>query len=318
MAWVGLIIALSLAALPSFPTAASHWSNTGFLSPGTAYRGAATNFTFTLFNTAALETLRVSDVWIHLCWQPSDLGYYLKDNDGTYLTLPAAYPREFPLRVTVDRGAPQSCPWLATVNGQAPSDYFETTATYSGSIAIVEPPPLEVNVAPTPTSGTAPLDISFASTVTGGAPPFTYAWSFGDGSTSDQANPTHRYRDGGTYDVNVVVRDATATERQAATTVQVRPGAAFISGGPVGIAVLLAIVAAVGLLVTLFVLRARRRREAPAGTMPALYQLPVSPVEQPGPALEQAPMSQIQCPGCGGAIPFDSAFCRACGTPVMR
>ncbi|MDX1830415.1 MAG: PKD domain-containing protein, partial [Lutibacter sp.] len=35
--------------------------------------------------------------------------------------------------------------------------------------------------------------VSFASTTNGGTPPFTYAWTFSNGGTSTDANPTHTY-----------------------------------------------------------------------------------------------------------------------------
>lgn len=50
-----------------------------------------------------------------------------------------------------------------------------------------------------------PSEISFASTGLGGT---TYAWDFGDGATSDVANPTHTYTAEGDYTVSLYVSGA--------------------------------------------------------------------------------------------------------------
>ncbi|MFC7584898.1 carbohydrate-binding protein [Nonomuraea antimicrobica] len=59
------------------------------------------------------------------------------------------------------------------------------------------------------TSGQAPLTVAFSaagsSDPEGGA--LTYAWNFGDGGTSTQANPTHTYTANGTFRPTLTVRD---------------------------------------------------------------------------------------------------------------
>lgn len=52
-----------------------------------------------------------------------------------------------------------------------------------------------------------PGNVTFTNT-TSGASPFTYTWSFGDGTTSTAASPTHDYSSVGTYTVKLVVTDA--------------------------------------------------------------------------------------------------------------
>ena len=51
----------------------------------------------------------------------------------------------------------------------------------------------------------APLTVNFSSTVTGGN---NYQWDFGDGTTSNQQNPTHTYSAMGIYDVKLVATNA--------------------------------------------------------------------------------------------------------------
>ncbi len=54
-----------------------------------------------------------------------------------------------------------------------------------------------------------PSDISFFSTGLGGT---TYLWEFGDGETSDQANPTHTYNAEGDYTVSLSVSGACGSD----------------------------------------------------------------------------------------------------------
>ncbi len=73
----------------------------------------------------------------------------------------------------------------------------------------------------------------------------SYAWDFGDGSTSTEANPTHTYASNGAYTATLTVKDPSGATREA--TVEVKVGNAppqiavelggnrsfFFSGGPV-------------------------------------------------------------------------------------
>jgi glucose/arabinose dehydrogenase len=60
-----------------------------------------------------------------------------------------------------------------------------------------------------PTSGTAPLDVTFSSA--GSSDPegerLDYAWDFGDGTTSTEAEPTHSYTANGRYTAELTVTD---------------------------------------------------------------------------------------------------------------
>jgi PKD repeat protein len=55
--------------------------------------------------------------------------------------------------------------------------------------------------------GVAPLSVAFAVIVTGGLSPEAFAWSFGDGGSSTDANTTHVYTTVGTYSVSLAVSD---------------------------------------------------------------------------------------------------------------
>jgi PKD repeat protein len=67
-----------------------------------------------------------------------------------------------------------------------------------------------------PTSGTAPLAVQFADTSTGA--PGSWAWDFGDGTTSTLQNPTHIYADPGSYTVTLTATDAAGLSDTATMT----------------------------------------------------------------------------------------------------
>ncbi|MFA5212285.1 MAG: PKD domain-containing protein, partial [Methanoregula sp.] len=85
-----------------------------------------------------------------------------------------------------------------TVSNFAGSDAEEKT----GFITAQETVPV-ARFSGAPTSGTAPLTVTF--TDASGGVITGYRWSFGDGTTSTLASPTHQYTTAGTYIVNLTV-----------------------------------------------------------------------------------------------------------------
>ncbi|WP_405997618.1 ThuA domain-containing protein [Streptomyces sp. NBC_00829] len=73
------------------------------------------------------------------------------------------------------------------------------------------------------TSGKAPLRVALSSAGTSDADgdALTYAWDFGDGGTSTEANPTHMYRKNGTYTATVTAKDPTGRTGSASVHVVV-------------------------------------------------------------------------------------------------
>jgi len=60
----------------------------------------------------------------------------------------------------------------------------------------------------TPALGAPPLAVTFTANATDpNSYPMTYAWSFGDGGTSTNQNPTHTYTNGGVYTVTLTAGD---------------------------------------------------------------------------------------------------------------
>src|SRR6202521_5424685 len=80
------------------------------------------------------------------------------------------------------------------------------TATKSGYIVATLPVPPIANFSAAPMSGTAPLSVAFSNQSTGTLT--TYAWDFGDGSTSTVASPTHAYAAAGSYSPSLTVSGA--------------------------------------------------------------------------------------------------------------
>jgi PKD repeat protein len=77
------------------------------------------------------------------------------------------------------------------------------TNSTSKAVTVVAPPPV-ADFTASPTSGVAPLTVRFTNTSRGEIT--SYAWDFGDGSTSTEKNPQHTYRNPGSYSVSLTVR----------------------------------------------------------------------------------------------------------------
>ena len=67
---------------------------------------------------------------------------------------------------------------------------------------------LKVAADGTPRSGPSPLTVQFSSQVGGGSSPYTYVWTFGDGSTGAGDSPRHVYGTPGVYQAYVSVKDS--------------------------------------------------------------------------------------------------------------
>jgi hypothetical protein len=70
----------------------------------------------------------------------------------------------------------------------------------------------------TPQPGQA---VTFTASTTGGAPPYSYSWSFGDGSSAMGASATHTYSKAGPYSVTLTATDSNRTTASSAQQVTV-------------------------------------------------------------------------------------------------
>ena len=67
--------------------------------------------------------------------------------------------------------------------------------------------PLNAAFSPSKTSGVFPLEVDFVDRSTGNVT--SWAWDFGDGSSSTEQNPTHTFADAGRYSISLTVDDGT-------------------------------------------------------------------------------------------------------------
>jgi PKD repeat protein len=106
-------------------------------------------------------------------------------------------------------------------NGNAP-DMGAFESTYTGGSGGNNQPPVAVAAA-NPESGTAPLTVQFSSA--GSSDPdgtiTAFTWDFGDGGTSNAANPSYTYANAGTYNAVLTVTDDGGATASATVTIDV-------------------------------------------------------------------------------------------------
>jgi PKD repeat protein len=110
-------------------------------------------------------------------------------------------------------------------------------ATKTGYITIAPGPPIAAFSA-APTTGITPLTVNFTDQSTAGGVPITsWAWSFGDTTTSRAQSPSHTYTKAGTYTVSLTVTNANGSDIETKTNIIVAtqgpiPPTAAFSGTP--------------------------------------------------------------------------------------
>ncbi|WP_304019311.1 PKD domain-containing protein [Methanospirillum hungatei] len=115
-------------------------------------------------------------------------------------------------------------PGKYTVTLTVSSPTAGTSTKVKEKYIIVEPSCIiEARFRADPTSGAAPLTVKFTDLSVGG--PTMWAWDFGDGTTDMVANPTHVYKNPGTYQVRLTASSQTCESGVSETTIKVNPPA---------------------------------------------------------------------------------------------
>ncbi|MDY0128785.1 MAG: PKD domain-containing protein, partial [Methanosarcina vacuolata] len=112
-----------------------------------------------------------------------------------------------------------------TVKLTATNDKGSNTVTKKDYIKVVTKPVASFSAKPT--SGKAPLTVAFTDKSTG--IPTKWKWSFGDGKTSTEQNPKHKYLQEGKYKVTLTVTNVAGSNTTTKTnfitvTTNTRPG----------------------------------------------------------------------------------------------
>jgi photosystem II stability/assembly factor-like uncharacterized protein len=106
--------------------------------------------------------------------------------------------------------------WLAI-----PVQLLFLAACGGGSSDAPTPLPTSLSVSAPATRQAINADIAFASNPADATNKLTYRWEFGDGATSAQPTPTHRYARSGTYTVRLTLTNEAAASVQASAVVTV-------------------------------------------------------------------------------------------------
>ena len=109
-------------------------------------------------------------------------------------------------------------------------DPAKVESPYSNEISVVAPYAApSAGFSASPMSGIAPLSVAFTNTTTGSLT--SWAWTFGDGTSSTAQNPTHVYNAAGSYTVKLTVTGpGGSSTKTAATPISVRAAAPVASG----------------------------------------------------------------------------------------
>jgi PKD repeat protein len=113
-------------------------------------------------------------------------------------------------------------------------------------------------------SGKAPMTVHFNGAASGGSPSYSYMWIFGDGSTSTETSPSHRYSEPGTYEVTLTVTDSQTRQSVFRTTItvdQADVGSAMADAGIGSIMVIILVVAAAAIVGVVLIIRGRKKKQ---------------------------------------------------------
>lgn len=197
------LLVMAMAVIP--PAAQAAWSDSATLagSPAEVFNGETVTFHFTLTiaQVESITSVNITMVTAQFEWGAETL--YSGSNNITSFpttlnydastTVPgdlAAGTHEVTLNVTA----------MGSDEVEPASRLFSYQFTSAGT-ALAASPSADV------TTVNAPGQVNFTANAVGGTGPYSYAWTFGDGTTGSGASPSHTYTSTGTYRAGVTVTD---------------------------------------------------------------------------------------------------------------
>lgn len=125
---------------------------------------------------------------------------------------------------------------------------FNVTVTASSSLGssasamaqvqvATQPNPLLVSLSVFPASGIVPLQVTLNGTATGGVSPYSFAWSFGDGTAGSGPSVGHTYNQVGNFTTMLTVTDSKGTVATSTSTIVVSPQPGSNETGAIEIAI---------------------------------------------------------------------------------
>jgi len=94
----------------------------------------------------------------------------------------------------------------------------QQTATSQQTVTVTSPPPtLTASFTYNPSSPQVGQQITFTASSSGGTAPYTFSWSFGDGSSTTGSTAAHTYSSAGTFNVVLSVKDSGSPQQSASS-----------------------------------------------------------------------------------------------------
>ena len=210
------IIGAALCLVPGNTKADWDYGATLGVGPSTVYPQEVFTFDYTLhisgIGSASLEIYHVN---VQLDWESVSLDIC----PGTVvMTVPSSHTFHRTVAIPQSTTAGSHTQSI-DINGKASNDLWSSTVSWTQTLTVAIRNPLQLTISGNPNTGSYPLPVAFTSTPTGGTNtewvsgvgwqdlPYTYSWTFGDGGSSSEANPSHTYQIAGSFTATLVIHD---------------------------------------------------------------------------------------------------------------